>query len=147
MHQIVNMPIPIPSCPIHSLNFEDGIWSYNYEIETNYELSNQNKIPMAIYGHISDLYIVDLNSLADSSINLAFITLDQYKKWLTAQAEADNAYRKKWKKEHPDMHPHTFKLENRSYSQNELKEIGDSGLTYIASKVRKTSKSTTFTGI
>lgn len=130
MFQLLKFDSPIPSCSIYELEFKDGKWYYIYALNTPFELTNDNEMELIVYEYISDLYLRLPESVHPESVNLRIKTLDQYLKLLEMQKNEDKKYREYWLSKNPEAKPNTIQLENKSYTHDELTNIG---VNYIAS--------------
>ena len=144
MYQFLKFDEIIPSCEIFELNFDekDDKWYYIYALNTPFELTNnKDQEELIIYEYISDLILKEPNFVHGESINIKIKSLDQYIEILNKQRQVDLLYREFWKINNPDIAKHgpnnCVTLENRNYSNKELRELG---IHYIATNLKQNNK-------
>lgn len=143
MFQLLKLRKAIPSCRIHSLLYNNNMWTYVYAVEVPRELNNENKIPLLIYGHISDLLIKEGKDQHEDSINIYFNTLDEYLKILDSQRQQDEKFRKEWLENHPNVEISEFairNLENKNYSNEQLRSLDIHCISSVIHQGKETTK-------
>lgn len=147
MYQYIKLDEPIPSCEIHSLEFENENWKYIYAISVPYELTNNdNNVELIVYSFISNLDLRE-DTMSGLSANVRVKALDEYMLLLEKQRNVDLEYREKWLESNPDATISEYSkrvLTNKSHSLSELKELE---VQYISKILYKDDNQTTFAAI
>lgn len=144
MYQFLKEKELIPSCKIHELIYENGEWTYVYALNTPFELTDSNDVDLIIYEYICDLILKKADSVHKDSVNIHLKTLKEYKEYLDTQRKIDLAFREAYLEKNPDSIANSFSIENKSYSN---KELNDLGIHYLSSLVENDGNISKFNGI
>jgi hypothetical protein len=147
MFQILEFDNPIPSCEIHEVHYNNGLWKFRYAVNTPIEITNENQIDLIVYEFIADLSIRIGEGQHKDAVNIHFKTLDEYLLLLESQLTADLIFRKRWLEKNPNAKVKKFatkNLENRDYNINELRAHG---IHFISFLIENDGKISTFAAV
>ena len=125
MFQMLTFKDPIPSCEIHSMqwNANERSWSYIYAVKIPIEITDKNKMDLMVYEYIADLVVKSGENQHDDAVNIHFKTLTEYLTMLETQRKIDLLFRERWLSTHPDAKVADWSkrsLEHRDYEYDEL---------------------------
>ena len=145
MYQILNFNEAIPSCNISSIEYNSNTkkWSFNYILETPFEIKPGDKFDLSVIGHIAYLRLTN-ETFVKESINIHVHSYEEYMDLLESVRKEDFRFRNEWKKNNPNAKPNTIILKNKNYSKEELKS---NGVHYIVCILEQNDEETTFVAI